>query len=204
MNTQSKKGLFLAEILLAVVIAAVIMGSGYLLYADIQKENNKNTFAQNLAALTIQLNQYYGEGKVVFSGRTGRTTDNATLVTSGTIPSTITTKPPSTITNIFGGSILIGPARSGTNLYFISNTLNAEQCSAVIQSVLKTQPIAFANKRGGFRASLRLRACINEDDGSGGLTALSKRDLVSSVCTGLPLVAVYSPTGEEWYGCKSL
>jgi Tfp pilus assembly protein PilE len=199
--TTNKKGLFLAEILLAVVIAAVIMGSGYLLYADIQKENQKNEFAKNLSALTIQLNQFYGEQPVIFTGRPGRTYDNSALIRSKTIPSTMQTDPTNNLLNTFGHKVYIGPASSGTSLYFIKSYLDTDQCSSVLQHVLQTKPIAFASS-SSWTGQLKLYQCITDSD--------TKRTMVKKVCTESAskttsdaLIPIYSPKGEEWNGCKS-
>lgn len=199
MYLHHKKGLFLAEILLAVVIASVIMGTGYLLYADIQKENLKNKFALDLESLTIQLNQFYGEEPVIFSEPAGSFDDNAFLISSKTIPSTMDTEGTDLIKSAFGFDVNIGPAQTTTSTYFIRTFLPAAECAAVLQHVIKTRPIAFASISGGAVKEFR---CVDNSDTKRTLTKQICLETAAKSVTDL-VIPIYSPKGEDWRTCKS-
>jgi Tfp pilus assembly protein PilE len=137
---SNKKGLFLAEILLAVVIAAVIMGSGYLLYADIQSENNKNTATSNLQALIAKMTVIFGEQNIA-----GTIVDEtSTLVKTKDIPSTMATNSTTnTLESVYGKAMKIGPVGADTKNWYVTYTnLTQEQCAKFLPGINKTKPIA--------------------------------------------------------------
>ena len=191
---SNKKGLFLAEILLAVVIAAVIMGSGYLLYADIQSENNKNTATANLQALIAKMTVIYGEENI--TGATLPAHETATLVKSRDIPSTFDQDySAGTLNSVYGTAMTIGPVAADTKNWYVSySALSIEQCAKLLPGINKTKPIAITE----------VVAAQVVTDGSCASAVTSKRKaMAAGLCDtdAATLTVYYSPAKQDFDSC---
>ena len=221
---SNKKGLFLAEILLAVVIAAVIMGSGYLLYADIQSENQKNKATANLQALIAKMTVIYGENPIT----AGSATDEAKVhKKTKDIPATILSQSGShgDVNSAYGKAIFIGAIgknavaggglTNGTSNWFVTyDGLSDEQCAKFLPGINKTQPIAIMDGAG---TAGKFKVTANALVGNGGCASgaasgptgpfRSKRELIGNgkMCanggTKNNLTVVYSPSKHTFAKC---
>jgi len=147
---SNKKGLFLAEILLAVVIAAVIMGSGFLVYTNIQTENEKNTALQNLNMIISMTHPVLGQER----GDTDSDTNVKTklFVQAKMFPNTIETDSSTfRAKSAYGYPLSIGMWETQENsLWRITyNNLDTEECTKFVQAAIKsTRPIALGSETG--------------------------------------------------------
>lgn len=157
---NNKKGLFLAEILLAVVIAAVIMGSGFLVYKNIKSENEKNDAVRDLNMILSMVTPIFIDerGQADFNGD-GTLQDNASLiktklfVRASIVPNTLkTTKESgdtsgndSNIISSYGYPLSIGLAelQETSNWRVQFHNLDQDQCAKLVQAgIAATSPMA--------------------------------------------------------------
>jgi len=189
-KVTNKKGLFLAEILLAVVIAAVIMGAGFLVYNNIQSENDKNTAVQNLNMIISMVNPVMDGEKAA--------TDNEgvfnTYAKAKMLPNTVDIDFDAgaglfKATSAFGYDLdLEMTDATFSNWQLIYATLDAEQCTKFVQAIIQTKPIMMNGKAPTCGA-----------DSSG--TKLTGLQMAAAVCNDHPakttLKVVYSPNNED-------
>jgi hypothetical protein len=152
---NNKKGLFLAEILLAVVIAAVIMGSGFLVYKNIKSENEKNDAIRDLNMIISMVTPIFtderGQGVQYDTRNSGRVTRNPSLIKTQLLvkgrmlPTTMKTTDDDTLITSYGYAASIGLAEYAetSNWRIIYHNLDRDQCSKLVQAAIKaTKPMA--------------------------------------------------------------
>ena len=211
MYSFNKKGLFLAEILLAVVIAAVIMGAGYLLFNDIRIENKKIQSRANLESMVTIFSSTYGEVKVIDPPEDA-SNETSSFVKAGIFPSSMDTRDDN-VYSVFSGKLLVSPVGKtpvlpqGTSIFFITyQGLKDLECKSFLRSIVKTKPIAFFD--GEFKAGSTDLICMN-DIYNGKPFTYSSRLLLSrnKMCQQgqaktRDLTVLYSRFNEDYLTCN--
>ena len=198
----NKKGLFLAEILLAVVIAAVIMGSGFLVYTNIQTENEKNTALQNLNMIISMTHPVLGQERGEDATADGTMVKTSLFVQSKMFPNTVETDGDTlTAKSAYGYPLSIGMWENEENsLWRITyNNLDTEECTKFVQAVVKsTRPIVLGAAAGSSTQPANAGAYTAPTD-----TVCGTSGSALTIATGLcpaneskDITLVYSPNNE--------
>ncbi len=184
---QNKKGLFLAEILLAVVIVSVIVGAGFMVYNNIQTENDKNKAVQNLTMMLSMVNPIMDGEKA-----TGNNVDVTDLYAkSKLLPNTVDIQKVGgnyEATSAYGYPLrLTMEDKDFANWALTYEKIDNEQCTKFVQAIMKTKPIMI----GGLASTCGSTAGVK-------LTGL---EMAQSVCKPHPaktdLKLVFSPNNED-------
>lgn len=214
---NNKKGLFLAEILLAVVIAAVIMGSGFLVYKNIKSENEKNDAVRDLNMIISMATPIFADERGM-EDRDGDGTDaqnpqfmkTGVFVDGDLFPNTVLTnkfadRASNEAISAFGYPMSIGiwEAKENSNWRVRYQNLTVEQCLKFTQAAIKaTKPMIVAHAAASSLAT-KITAV-------GALTVWPANDVVecaadasaiataTTVCTTEKndITFVYSPNNE--------
>ena len=152
---NNKKGLFLAEILLAVVIAAVIMGSGFLVYKNIKSENEKNDAIRDInmivSMVTPMMSQERGQGVQYDTSNSGRLMNNTKLIKTRLLaqakmlPTTMKVTNERNLMTSYGypASIGLNYNRPNSNWRLMYHQLDRDQCSKLVAAAIeKVRPMA--------------------------------------------------------------
>jgi Tfp pilus assembly protein PilE len=210
----NKKGLFLAEILLAVVIAAVIMGSAYLLFNDVMHETKRNQAKMNLESMISIFSLTYGESRVTQNPSVASAiSETSSFVKTNIFPSVMDTRDDDNVYSAFSGQILVSPTGAttnypkGTSIYFITyKDLKKRECSLFLRSIVKTKPIAYLD--GEFKIGTPGLVCSSGVYNGDPFTYSSRLLLTrNKMCQQIDegtrdLTIIYSPKKENYFTCK--
>lgn len=170
---NNKKGLFLAEILLAVVIAAVIMGSGFLVYKNIKSENEKNDGIRDLNMIISMATPIFADERGMEDrDGDGTNSENPQFMKTGVFvdadlfPNTVLTnkfndRAQNEAISAFGYPMSIGIWEKNENsLWRVRyQNLNVEQCLKFTQAAIKaTKPMIVAHADAGTTGPLKQNA----------------------------------------------
>jgi Tfp pilus assembly protein PilE len=140
-----KKGLFLTEILLSVVIAAIIMSSAFLLYTNIQSEAEKNDAISDLNMIISMTHPILGAERGSNFTNTDALDQTALFVRTRLLPNTVEIDTAAyTAKSAYGYDLSLGmwERESNSNWRVTYSNLDAEQCTKYMQAAIKaTSPL---------------------------------------------------------------